>query len=251
VRLNQVLSNLVKNALIHAECRRITISYAEETAEGQLWAVWQVVDDGCGIPFAERGRLFLPFSRIAGSGHARTDGSGLGLYVTKTSIELLGGSVEFRDAVPIGSEFVIRVPETQGAAVIAPAQLDAVAAAVGFHKALVVEDSDLIGELLVARLQRLVPNVLWARNGLEGIELQASETPDLILTDLFMPKMGGDEMTSALRGSGVDVPIIGMTAAAIGDERTTFENAGTDFVLTKPVSTAQLVEALGRLRQPA
>ena len=94
-------------------------------------------------------------------------------------------------------------------------------------------------------------NAVKARNGLEGIELQGRERPDLILTDLFMPKMGGDEMTAALRGSGVCVPIIGMTAAAIGDERTTFENAGTDFVLTKPVSTAQLVEALGRLRQPA
>lgn len=251
VRLNQVLSNLVKNALIHAECRRITISYAEQMEEGQLWAVWRVVDDGRGIPLAERGRLFLPFSRIAGTGNARTDGSGLGLYITKTAIELLGGSVEHRDAVPTGSEFVIRVPETQAVAVIPPLRQETESVTAGFHKALVVEDSDLIGELLVARLQRLVPTVLWARDGLEGIALQAREGPDLILTDLFMPKMGGDEMTSALRGQGVAVPIIGMTAAAIGDERTTFENAGTDFVLTKPVSTAQLVEALGRLRQPA
>ncbi|OYU19781.1 MAG: hypothetical protein CFE34_03550 [Rhodobacteraceae bacterium PARR1] len=220
VRLNQVLSNLVKNALIHADCRRITISYAEESADGQLWAVWRVSDDGRGIPPTERGRLFLPFSRITATGHTRTDGSGLGLFVTKTSIELLGGSVDYRDGPAGGSEFVIRVPE-------------------------------MIGELLVARLQRLVPDVLWARSGLEGIEMQARERPDLILTDLFMPKMGGDEMTAALRAQGVAVPIIGMTAAAIGDERTTFENAGTDFVLTKPVSTAQLVEALGRLRLPA
>ena len=66
-----------------------------------------------------------------------------------------------------------------------------------------------------------------------------------------MPRMGGDEMTAALRAQGVTIPIIGMTAAAIGDERTTFENAGTDFVLTKPVSTAQLIEALSRLRATA
>lgn len=252
VRLNQVLSNLLKNALIHAECRRITISYSEEMAEGQLWAAWRVSDDGRGIPVAERARLFLPFSRITGTGHARTDGSGLGLYITKTAIELLGGSVEYRDAPAGGSEFLIRVPETQGVALTAlPPRLDTALITEGFHKALVVEDSDLIGELLVARLKRLVPTVIWARNGLEGIELQERERPDLILTDLFMPKMGGDEMTAALRGSGVCVPIIGMTAAAIGDERTTFENAGTNFVLTKPVSTAQLVEALGRLRASA
>ncbi len=251
VRLNQVLSNLVKNALIHADCRRITISYAEDSTEGQLWAVWRVSDDGRGIPAADRGRLFLPFSRITGTGHARTDGSGLGLYVTKSSIELLGGSVDYHDGPAGGSEFVIRVPETLGLAAHAPVRPEAACVAAEFRKALVVEDSDLIGELLVARLQRLVPSVLWARSGLEGIEIQAREKPDLILTDLFMPKMGGDEMTAALRAQGVDVPIIGMTAAAIGDERTTFENAGTDFVLTKPVSTAQLVEALGRLRQPA
>ena len=248
VRLNQVLSNLVKNALIHSGCRRITLSYAEETQDGQLWAVWRVTDDGHGIAPADRDRLFLPFSRIAGTAHARTDGSGLGLYVTKTSIELLGGQVEYRDGVPSGSDFVIRVPEGRGVAAAPVQKLDPAAIAAGFRKALVVEDSDLIGELLVARLQRLVPTVLWARSGLEGLELQAQEAPDLILTDLFMPRMGGDEMTAALRARGVTIPIIGMTAAAIGDERTTFENAGTDFVLTKPVSTAQLVEALSRLR---
>lgn len=250
VRLIQILSNLVKNALIHAECRRITISYAEEVRDGMVMAQWRVSDDGRGIPVAERARLFLPFSRLNGTQHARVDGSGLGLYVSKTSIELLGGSVEYRDTVPHGSDFVIRVPEGRGAAPVPKAKVDAAKVAAGFRKVLVVEDSDLIGELLVARLQRLVPMVIWARSGLEGLELQAKERPDLILTDLFMPKMGGDEMTAALRAQGVVTPIIGMTAAAIGAERTTFEEAGTDFVLTKPVSTAQLIEALARLTAP-
>lgn len=247
VRLNQVLSNLVKNALVHAECKRIAISYAEETADGQLFAIWRVNDDGRGIPAAERGRLFLPFSRITGTGHAHADGSGLGLYVTKTSVELLGGTVDYREGHPRGSEFVIRVPEARGATAKPVKKLDAAKVAAGFRKALIVEDSDLIGELLVARLQRLVPEVIWARSGLEGLEAQERELPDLILTDLFMPKMGGDEMTAQLRGRGVTTPVIGMTAAAIGDERTKFEHAGTDFVLTKPVSTSQLVEALARL----
>jgi signal transduction histidine kinase len=251
VRLIQVLSNLVKNALIHAECRRITISYAEDLRDGSVMAQWRVTDDGRGISPVERARLFLPFSRLAGTQHARVDGSGLGLYVSKTSIELLGGSVEYRDAVPHGSDFVITVPEGRGATPVPVAKVDAASVAAGFRKVLVVEDSDLIGELLVARLQRLVPTVIWARSGLEGLEMQAKERPDVILTDLFMPKMGGDEMTATLRAQGVATPIIGMTAAAIGDERTTFEQAGTDFVLTKPVSTAQLMEALSRLSAPA
>lgn len=249
VRLNQVLSNLVKNALIHADCRRITISYAERCGGDDLTAIWRVSDDGRGIPAAERPRLFQPFSRMEGTGHARADGSGLGLYVTKTSVELLGGTVDYTEVAPHGSEFVLTLPAGRGvprAPAMGPDKADLVH---GFGKVLVVEDSDLIGELLVARLRRLIPQVIWARSGFEGLEVQAREAPDLILTDLFMPRMGGDEMTAALRARGVTVPIIGMTAAAIGDERATFEQAGTDFVLTKPVSTAQLIDALARLRE--
>ena len=108
-----------------------------------------------------------------------------------------------------------------------------------------------MGELLVARLKRVFGRVVWARDGEEALQLFAREAPDVVLTDLFMPKMGGDELTAALRQRGADCPVIGMTAAAIGDDRERFEAAGTDCVLTKPVSVGQLMEVLDGLRPRA
>ena len=115
------------------------------------------------------------------------------------------------------------------------------------RKVMIVEDSDLIGELLTARLKRVFGTVEWVRTGVEALALFDAMAPDVVLTDLFMPEMGGDDLTATLRAQGAVCLIIGMTAAAIGDERTRFEQAGTDRVLTKPVSTNQLLELLEEL----
>lgn len=248
VRLNQVLSNLVKNAILHSGGRVVTIAYAEEDApDGGLHAVWSVTDDGSGIPESDRPRLFLPFSRIVGATETRADGSGLGLYVARSAVGLLGGTVRHDAPEGGGSRFVVTLPLSLPApppAAAAPVEDDA---AVAGLRVLVVEDSDLIAELLIARLRRIVAEVEWANSGSEGLLAFDRMKPDVVLTDLFMPEMGGDEMTTTLRATGATCPIIGMTAAAIGDERSRFEAAGTDFVLTKPVSTAQLIEALSRV----
>jgi two-component system, sensor histidine kinase len=248
VRVNQALSNLVKNAILHSGARTVTLSYAEEQGPDGRECVWAVTDNGRGIDAADRPSLFLPFSRITDPERTRADGSGLGLFVTRTAAELLGGTVTYESPQQGGSRFVLRLPAPDlPVADIAPPKDAAPAALVAPLRVLVVEDSDLIGELLVARLNRIVAEVTWVRSGSEGLIAHDRMKPDVVLTDLFMPEMGGDEMTSTLRATGATCPIIGMTAAAIGDERSRFEVAGTDFVLTKPVSTAELIEALARV----
>ena len=249
VRLMQALSNLVKNAILHAECRRISIGYSEETRDGGVIGVWRVSDDGRGISEEARATLFDAFRRGGGRSTSRADGSGLGLYVTKSSIELLGGTVSHQPRGAGGSVFLLRVPMG-----LAPEGEAAGEAGEGLDMAelkglsvLIAEDSDLIGELLVARLKRVFGRVLWVRDGAQALAAWEREQPDIVLSDLFMPEMGGDDLTAALRAKGAVCPIIGMTAAAIGDERERFEAAGTDCVLTKPVSTAQLLDAIDRI----
>lgn len=250
VRLNQALSNLVKNAIIHAECTRIVLSYAEEERDTVPYALWRVRDNGKGIPAEARAQLFEAFMRGRESS-TRTDGSGLGLYIARSSIELLGGRVDHVDSSGGGAEFLISLPLAEVILPPPPAPPPApdLSAEIGHWRVLVVEDSQLIGELLVARLSRIFKRIEWARNGAEGLAAYERERPDLVLTDLFMPELGGDELTAALRAKGATCPIIGMTAAAIGDERVKFEGAGTDHVMTKPVSTAQLLDLLGRVAQ--
>lgn len=252
VRLMQALSNLVKNAILHSGCRAITVSYSEVSDAAGGRSLWQVSDDGAGIPEAMQLHLFAAFRRGEGSRTAQVDGSGLGLYVTKSSIELLGGTVQHRNGDGGGSVFCLTVPLAEPPpqeAVVAPGPGEVVdrTATWRSRRVLIVEDSDLIGELLVARLRRVFGQVEWVRNGVAALAMQETYQPDVVLTDLFMPEMGGDDLTSLLRARGVTCPIIGMTAAAIGDERTRFEQAGTDRVLTKPVSTGQLLDVLEEL----
>lgn len=252
VRLMQALSNLVKNAILHSGCQRITLSYAEEDGAEQRFGLWQIGDDGQGVPPALRADLFSPFRRGEGPRSTQVDGSGLGLYVTKSSIELLGGTVGHQPGPAGGSVFVLRLPMLAAEPVALPGPAAEPAAARPArdwrsHRVLLVEDSDLIGELLVARLKRVFGAVDWARTGIEALARYEAQRPDVVLTDLFMPEMGGDDLTAALRAKGADCPIIGMTAAAIGDERTRFEEAGTDRVLTKPVSTGQFLDVLDEL----
>ncbi len=250
VRLMQALSNLVKNAILHAECHRISIGYAEEIGTGGgIVGIWRVSDDGRGIPEEARATLFEAFRRGGGKATARADGSGLGLYVTKSSIELLGGTVSHQPRGAGGSVFLLRVPmdladESEGDAAPTP-NIDL--AVLRDLSVLIAEDSDLIGELLVARLKRIFGRVIWVKDGAQALSIFDREAPDIVLSDLFMPEMGGDDLTAALRAQGADCPIIGMTAAAIGDERERFEAAGTDCVLTKPVSTAQLIEEIEKI----
>ncbi|MBU9699957.1 hybrid sensor histidine kinase/response regulator [Rhodobacteraceae bacterium HSP-20] len=252
VRLMQALSNLVKNAILHAQCRRITIGYAEEGGNGAITGIWTVTDDGRGIPEEVTSTLFDAFRRGTSRSTARADGSGLGLFVTKSSVELLGGTVTYRAGKDGGSVFTLGLPMPEPAADDpAPAEgktrTEADGPAYRDRSVLVAEDSEMIGELMVARLKRLFGTVHWARNGVEALEIHAREKVDLVLSDLFMPEMGGDDLTAALRARGATIPIIGMTAAAIGDDRQRFDAAGTDRVLTKPVSTAQLLEVLDGL----
>lgn len=252
VRLMQALSNLVKNAIVHSGCQRITLGYREGAENGASIAIWQVSDDGLGISEAAQAEMFTPFRRGDAALTAQVDGSGLGLFVTKSSIELLGGRVQYRPGETVGSVFCLSIPLVVPKPQVAepvPTLPDLGDRSAGWRsrRVLIVEDSELIGELLVARLRRVFGQVDWVRTGAEALTVFAEAKPDVVLTDLFMPEMGGDDLTAALRARGAKCLIIGMTAAAIGDERARFELAGTDRVLTKPVSTGQLLDVLEEL----
>lgn len=247
-RLLQALSNLVKNAIIHSGGSTVILGYREETGGAAPVGIWTVADDGRGIPTEMRDRLFEPFSRFERAGSRHVDGSGLGLFVVKSSMEMLGGTISVVDRPEGGTEFEIRLPmpmvsdRTQSAA---PGK--ALREAWAEKSLLVVEDSELMAELLVKRMSKVFGKVTLAHNGREAIERQLRDPHDVVLTDLFMPEMAGDQLTLALRAQGFGGTIIGMTAASIGEDRAGFENAGTDAVITKPVRVDDLLDLLSRV----
>lgn len=246
VRLNQTLSNLVKNAILHSQATEIRIAY-HEAEKG--FATWVVSDNGRNLPADQRERLFQPFVRGA-SGGMKTDGSGLGLYIAKGAIELLGGSLEFIDRPMSGAEFRMRLPlKVAEAEEAAETEAEVLPKTEGL-RVLLVEDSDSMGELLSARLEKSFAGVTWLRDGASALGWLALNDVDLVVTDLYMPGMTGDELVRKLRQRGFDKPVIGMTAAELGPDVERFRTAGADVVLAKPLRVQDLRRALAR-RAPA
>lgn len=246
VRLTQTLANLVKNAIIHSQATEVVVSF-EKLDGGDC--LWRVADNGRSISDEQRARLFQPFVRSSTEG-VRSDGSGLGLYIAKGAIELLGGTLQFEDRPMSGASFTIMLPMPEAILDMpetgaAPSNTDVDVSGLSL---LLLEDSETMGEILTKRLSRSFKSVKWLRDGAAGLEWLDSHDVDVVATDLYMPGMNGRDLTEKLRGRGFRNAIIGMTAAESGKDVDRFRNSGADAVLTKPVGPRDIISVLGKLR---
>lgn len=112
---------------------------------------------------------------------------------------------------------------------------------------LLVEDNDIIGELTLGRLTRLVGQVSWARDGVEGLEMFHDIGPDLVLVDELMPRMKGSELVAEIRRTDLLVSIVGITASVMGHEQGDLLTAGADLALAKPLGTRTLAELVAEV----
>ncbi|WP_194095913.1 hybrid sensor histidine kinase/response regulator [Marivivens aquimaris] len=249
VRIKQILGNLIRNAIIHSQCTTITISYrsAYNVEDSSRIGVWSISDDGVGIPPDQVERLFQPFQRGTGDDpRNRPDGSGLGLYIVKSSAHVLGGHVEYFPAPEGGAGYHIRLPEPLADGTLLPDADDPDADDLDFAslRVLLAEDNALVAEVTSARLRKYMGSVVHAPTGRRALELIHQDPPDVLITDLYMPEMNGAELIRTLREEGNDLPIIGLTAAVVGDDMRQFEMVGASHIMTKPLEDAQLMRFL-------
>ncbi len=241
VRVQQVLSNLVRNALLHSRGRNVWLSFHTSTsATGTSFSVWRVRDDGHGIAPDDEATMFEPFERGGQDVRKRADGSGLGLFIARSAVQLLGGTLEYHRPPEGGSCFTVAVPEPLLATNATVPELLPVRIADPSLRIALAEDNPVVAEVMCARLLRDFPKLRLARNGADLLELFEEMRPDVVLTDLFMPEMDGDEVTAELRRRGFQGPIIGLTAAAVGEESDRFITAGADLVMFKPLNMDDL-----------
>jgi signal transduction histidine kinase len=253
MRVRQALSNLLRNAIIHSHASEVSISFKGELNGGGIHSVWSIVDNGIGIPASEVDRLFEPFERGAQDPRSHVDGSGLGLFIAKSSIEMLGGTLRHFQPAAGGTGYTISLfealpeGEASGRSVKAPA----VPKAENFPELhiLLAEDNKLVAEVTQARLQRFVGRVDVVHDGAQALLRIAETSPDLLITDLFMPGMDGDALVRTLREAGRTLPIVGISAAVVGDDMDRFKSAGADFVMSKPFEIRHLRQILSDLHQ--
>lgn len=247
VRVRQSLTNLVRNAILHSggSVVRIAFNALPAGADGIPVTEWRVEDDGIGLEPREVDRLFEPFVRGGSDARKKADGSGLGLYIARTAMMTLGGTLEHYQPEGKGTGFVIHLPE---ALTTTPRATDAAPRAIAMPDrdwtVVLAEDNQLVAEITRARLERIRATVRVAGDGRAALALVGQEQPDIVITDLFMPELDGDDLARRLRRGGYDRPIVGLTAAVVGEEMDRFRTAGVNVVMKKPLDFDRLVQFL-------
>ncbi len=248
-RLRQVLLNLVGNAVKFTERGHVHVRLGAPEPDRVLV---EVADTGPGLPATDVRQLFEPFVRGRSSTQT-SEGTGLGLAITQRLVEMMRGSIDVDTAPGRGSRFRVLLPTGSpgsgaGAAVALPA---ADASACAGLEVLVAEDGADNQRLIRQLLERAGARVSIAPDGGDAVrEALASRERgapfDLILMDIQMPEVDGFEATAALRDAGWSGPIIALTAHAMADTRERCLAQGCDDFITKPISRAQLFEAIAR-----
>lgn len=254
-RLTQIVNNLMSNALKFTASGQVTLNLATEaTAEGVRLRL-TVQDQGPGIPPAAMARLFSPFDQGSAQVARTYGGTGLGLTVSRDLARLMGGDLTARnngsDETPApGAAFTLDVVLRHGVAVAAnEAQVDARPVLAPRLRVLAVDDHEINRRTLALVLQPLDVDLSTASDGASALEILAAQPFDVVLMDVNMPGLDGNETTRRLRasdGRNAQVPVIGFSAGTEADQIAACHAAGMTDWLAKPLEPARLYAALER-----
>ena len=258
LRLNQVLMNLLSNAMKFTPAAgsvSVCLEQLPGAPDGMGHYEIRVKDTGIGMSQEFAVRVFDSFERERNSTVSKIQGTGLGMSIVKSIIDMMGGTIEVQTEQGKGTEFVIHLElRLQTAAnPMAQAEVLDITAFAG-KKILLVEDNELNREIALEILGEYGFHIDTAENGaqaLEKVESSRSGDYDLILMDIQMPVMDGYEATRRIRllenPAKSSIPIIAMTANAFDEDRRAALDSGMNGFISKPLDLNELIQVLNRV----
>ncbi len=242
-RLRQILINLLSNAVKYCDAGEasLVVRWRGQTAE------FIVSDTGVGIAAADIERIFEPFERVGQRGEADRPGVGLGLTITKVLTTVLGGDIQVRSELGVGSTFTVKLLLSETAAPAdSPTLEHEIDGYLGPRRYILVTDDDPVHlDLLSEILEPLGFELAFARDGETCLELAGRRTPDLAIMDIAMPGMGGWKAARALREQHGDRLAILMVSANAHDfSLGRREDDAHDDFLIKPFEIGDLIDRL-------
>ena len=244
LRLKQVISNLLSNAIKftkHGKNIFVTITYSHD----MLYV--NVKDEGIGIAPDRVEKIFEAFTQEDISTTREYGGTGLGLTISSSLVQLLGGTLKLKSEKGKGSEFYFSVPAKIGNAV--KQEINYSKDTIINKHILLVEDNPTNQMLMKILFKKLLISYEIANDGIEAVEMFKQRKYDIVLMDENMPNMNGIEATRHIReyeqqNNIIQTPIIALTANAIKGDREKFLNAGMNEYLSKPLDRNKFISVL-------
>ncbi len=246
IKLNQVIKNLLSNALKFTLAGEVKLIVKAKESTGQSVSVYfEVKDTGIGIPKEKQDEIFHAFSQIHSDNLRRKfEGTGLGLAISKKLVEIMGGTLEVFSEEGKGSRFFFTLPlgivgdssgnTTEKAIRNKPAK------DIRGLRVLIAEDNEINAGILKGFLQRWQMQIKVAITGVHALELLKYHRFDLVLMDLEMPEMNGYDALKKMREQGINIPVFAFTATLLENMDSLVKETGfTDYVL-KPFKPAEL-----------
>ncbi|HEY2151871.1 MAG TPA: ATP-binding protein [Vicinamibacterales bacterium] len=260
-RLRQVLTNLVGNAIKFTDHGGVAVRVdVQERSQGRIVLHFEVADTGVGIPADRQHAVFEAFTQADGSTTRRYGGTGLGLTISRTLVEMMGGCIWLESELGRGSRFHFTAGVTLGdpEAAIAASERGLPPGAVGAsrHLRILLTEDNLVNQRLAARLLEKQGHTVWvASNGREALEVLDRERFDVALLDVQTPEVDGFEATAQIRAreqmAGGHLPIVAMTSHAMSGDRERCLAAGMDGYLPKPIDPVKLAQEIRRVIPPS
>lgn len=258
--IRQIMINLLDNSIKYNK-RGGSVTFSSKTKpldNGRVLFCFSVSDTGIGMAPEFLKHIYEPFAQEGDDARSKFQGTGMGMPIVKSLIELMGGTIEISSEVGVGSTFNVQIPldidkNPQARANTVEGALDC---SLADMNVLLAEDNELNAEIAQALLESEGIVVTRAANGNEVVDLYLSHPAgsfDAILMDIMMPDMDGYEATRTIRLSekvdAADIPIIALTANAFAEDAKAAHDAGMNAHLSKPLDFNKLKNILARIKK--
>lgn len=256
-KLNQVLINLLDNAIKFTRKGGVELHVEQVTSRGsdnEVWVALEVTDTGKGISEDNLERIFKSFEQENSSTRRVHGGSGLGLAISKQLVDLQGGNIECTSSLGKGTTFRVEMPfkhEPRASENVDKTEWNKID--LTGLKLLIAEDLEVNRMLLRQMLRNTGVVVFEAENGKEALDVLRRHQVDLVLMDLHMPEMDGIEATMAVREGRVrnvdpELPVVCLTADVFKETKEAIFSVGMNDFVTKPIEMRRLFQVLGHWR---
>lgn len=251
-KVKQIVLNILTNAAKYTDRGEINfnVNCINRPDTNTCLLYISVRDTGRGIKKEDIDKLFNKFERLDEDKNTTVEGTGLGLAITKSLAEMMGGRITVQSKYGEGSNFRVYLEQEIVSMEIPEDKSEEIEIDYSLHsgkRILVVDDSKINLKVAMQILKPYNFNVVTAESGFEAIDLAQSQTFDLVLMDIMMPKMNGVEALRRLKEiSGFDVPVVALTADAIEGTDEKYINAGFDDYLSKPIDRYLLNKVLNK-----